>query len=119
MPELTESSLIADLARDTVRQVAPQELPRFRAASQAYFEDPQRALEGEPSKDQMLGFGTGHELAFITPIVLAMATQVVQFVFDEVASSLKEESPAVIQAFVQKLFKRLRPAEEKSAQPEQ
>ena len=35
MPELTETSLIADLARDTVRQVAPQELPRFRAASQA------------------------------------------------------------------------------------
>ena len=111
MAEPVENALIAEVARDAVRQVAPQELPRFRLTSQAYFEDPDRVLKGEKGTDQMLGFGTGREVAFLTPVVLAMTAEVVRFVTAEVAASLKEESPPVIRDLVRKMFKRFRPAD--------
>ena len=111
MPDPAESTLISELARDTVQQVAPQELPRFRATSQAYFADPERVLKGEKGKDQMLGFGTGAEMSFLTPIILAVTTQVFRFVADEVARSCREESPVVIHDLVKRLFTRFRSAE--------
>ncbi len=99
-------------ARDALQQVAPQELWRFRAASQAYFDDPDRAVTAEKSEDEMLGFGAAQQVTLLTPIVLAMATQVVKFVAEEAAKSLRDESPSVIQHYVRKIFKKVAPTDE-------
>jgi hypothetical protein len=109
LPEQNETALIAELARDAIQQVAPQELWRFRAASQTYFDDPDQALIPETDKDEMLGFGAGQQVALMTPIALAMATQMVKFVVEEVASSVKAESPSVIQRYVRMIFGKVAP----------
>lgn len=111
MTELAEHELIAELARGAVREVAPRELPRFRLTSAAYFEDPERVLAAEAEGDLLLGFGDGPTVQFLTPIVLAVSTQVVRFLADEVGKSLKEESPAAIQEVVKRMLKRFRPAD--------
>jgi len=67
-----QNQLVADLARDMVAEIAPQELPTFRAQSEAYFKDPERALKGQAGKDDMLGFGVGAAVTFLTPVVLAV-----------------------------------------------
>lgn len=67
MADLNQNQLIADLARDLTAKVAPQELPLFRANSEAYFNDPEKAIKGQASKDDILGFGIGEVAAFVTP----------------------------------------------------
>jgi hypothetical protein len=111
LTEPSENALIADVARDALQQVAPQELWRFRAASQAYFDDPDRVVTAGKSEDEMLGFGAEQQITLLTPLVLAMATQVVKFVAEEVAKSLKAESPSVIQQYVRMIFKRVTPTD--------
>jgi len=111
MPDLAEdNALIADLARDTVRQAAPQELPLFRANSEAYFKDPARALRGERGGDQMLGFGTGAEIAILTPFAIEITKQVVIYLGGEVAKAAKAESPGLIRELVKRCFKKFSPA---------
>lgn len=111
MDDREQAELIAELARDTIREVAPEELLLFRANSQAFFENPERALQGERSGDELLGFGTGVEVAFLTPIVLAVATEVVKFVVAEIAQSSKQESAQLIQNRVKQVFKKLQSAD--------
>jgi len=118
LTEPSENALIADVARDALQQVAPQELWRFRAASQAYFDDPDRVVTAGKSEDEMLGFGAEQQITLLTPLVLAMATQVVKFVADEVAKSLKAESPSVIQQYVRMIFKRVTPTDEMQSKEE-
>ena len=80
MNETTQNQLIADLARDVVTEIAPQELPMFRLQSEAYFKDPDSALEGHAGGEDMLGFGAGAAAAFLTSAVLAVTTAIVKFV---------------------------------------
>jgi hypothetical protein len=111
MPDLADdNALIAELARDTVRLVAPAEMPLFRANSEAYFRDPDRALRGERGGDQLLGFGTGAEVVILTPVVLAITKEVVVFLAGEVAKAAKAESPGVIRELVKRCFKKFGPA---------
>ena len=116
MADLLDTSLVADLARDTVRQVAPQELPLFRAYCEAYFKDPEKPLKGKQGKDEMLGFGTGAEVALLTPVVLAIAKEVVQFVAGEIAKSAKNESSGLIHDAVKKMFGKFRTADGEDTQ---
>jgi hypothetical protein len=108
MSEPAQNQLVADLARDLVAQVAPQELPVFRANSAAYFRDPRKALTGHTGKDDMLGFGVGNVVGFLTPVVLSVLTDVVQYLSQEVSKNLQTESAPVIQDAVKRLFKKFR-----------
>ncbi len=87
MNEMAHQQMVADVARSLIEQVAPQELPLFRATSAAYFKNPRRAMAGQSGRDEMLGFGGGGEATFVTPIVLIAATKVVEFA--------RQSSPAV------------------------
>ena len=72
-----DDALVADLARAVVEQTAPEELPLFRATSEAYFDDPDVA-ERSGCGDEMLGFGVDAALVLVTPVALSVARDVVE-----------------------------------------
>ena len=117
MNDATQHQLAADVARDLVSQVAPEEMPLFRATSEAYFKDPQQVLKEHMGKDDMLGFGTGEVMSLVTPVAVAVSVEVIRFVTEEVTTSFKAESAVVIAALVKSLFKKYRPILEREAKP--
>jgi hypothetical protein len=103
----SERELIAEIAREQVAALAPQELPLFRRTSQAFFERPGE-LERRGSGGDVLGFGVGGAVTYLTPIVLAIIVEVVSFLAGELKKQLQLESTAAIAALVKRLFKRFR-----------
>ena len=108
MTDAVQQQLIAELAREQVAHLAPDELPLFRSTCEAYFKDPDKVLADQQAREDLLGFGASTVLAFVTPVVLAIMTEVVLFLAEEVRKSVKEESSAVISGLVKSLFKRFR-----------
>jgi hypothetical protein len=117
MNDLSQNQFVVMMARDLVSELAPQEIPLFRANSEAYFKDPQKMLEGKTGKDEMLGFGTGEAISLLTPVILSVSVEVVKFVTEEVKKSLKTESASVINDVVKSMFKKYRPPEAPAGQP--
>ena len=117
MKDATQNQLAADVARDLVSQMAPQEIPLFRVNSENYFKDPQKMLNHQPGKDEMLGFGTGEVVAYLTPVVLSISVEVVKFLTEEVRKSLQSESSSVINEVVKGMFSKFHPATAQPGQP--
>jgi hypothetical protein len=113
MADSLDNQLVADLARDIIAQTAPQEMPLFRANSEAYFKDPDKTLAGQKGKDEMLGFGSGEVVVLLTPIALTVVAEVVKFIVEEVKKSVKDESSSLISETVKKVFKKFRPEQKK------
>src|SRR5438105_796121 len=111
MTNSEQNQLIADLARDIVGQTAPQELPLFRATSTAYFKRPDKILKHTKGEEEMLGFGMVEAAVMMTPSVLVIMTQVVQFVTAEVQKSVATESASLISDLIKKMFKKFRSSE--------
>ncbi len=101
-----DDSVIVGLARDVCLQVAPQEMPLFRANSALYLKDPERAVRGIRSGDDLLGFGTGAEVLLLTPIIMGVVTEVVKFLANEVAKAAGREGAALIDQQVRHFFTR-------------
>ena len=110
MNDSSQNQFAANVARDLVSQIAPQEIPLFRATSEAYFKDPQALLKDGESREEMLGFGTGEAISLLTPVAIAISVEVVKFVTEEVKKSVKTESSGVINDLVRRMFKKHRPA---------
>ena len=104
MIDPAQKELVSEIGRDLIRQLAPEEMPLYRANSEAYFEDPEGALSGQQGKDEMLGFGAGQVVSLLTPIVLSVAVEVVRFVTAHAKESLKEEGASLIQDTVKRMF---------------
>jgi len=117
MSEKIENQLIAELSRDLISETAPQELPLFRANSEAFFTNPEKLLAMQKSRDEMLGFGVGEAVAMMTPAVLAVTSEIVKFLSEEVKKSAKEEGTALVGETVKKMFKKFRPEEKKENSP--
>ncbi|MFN8384646.1 MAG: hypothetical protein U0V02_22115 [Anaerolineales bacterium] len=115
MDKKSNYQFIADVALGVIKEIAPQETPIFKAASEAYFKDPSKATSQNERKDQVLGFGIAEASSFITPMALAVTSEVVTFLISEVKKSLEKESLGVIDNAVKSLFKRFRPHEKKPA----
>ena len=113
MSNADQNQLISDLSRDIVMRIAPQELPLFRSTSTAYFQKPDTMFKNTKDKDQVLGFGAGETIAMMTPSVLVIVTQVVQFVSTELQKSVATESSSLIADLVKKMFKKFRVADGK------
>ncbi len=111
MTDAEQKQLVADLARDVVLQAAPQELPLFRLTSQAYFQNPEKALQKQAGKDELLGFGAAEAVILLTPVVLAVMTDVLKFVMEAVQKSIKEEGSGLVSDAVKQMFKRFRSQE--------
>src|SRR4051794_25670945 len=95
-----DHELVADVAQGLVANIAPQELPLFRATAAAYFENPQRVLDSADEKDEMLGFGPGAAVALITPFALDMVSAVVGFLASQVRTAIESEAGDAITARV-------------------
>jgi hypothetical protein len=103
-----DQALVADIARDVVKQVAPQEMPLFRAQSQAYFEHPARAPKSEDGRDELLGFGTGVEITLLTPVILQVTQEVLKLLAIELAKIATHDAAVSMDKRVRGLFRRFR-----------
>jgi hypothetical protein len=111
-----ENRIAADVARALIREEAPQEIPIFKANSEAYFKNPARVLAQQtPGKEDMLGFGVAEATTFLTPVVLAVMGEVVTFLIAEVKKAFEKEGSSRIEQTVRNLFRKLRGPEEKPA----
>ena len=97
--------LVAALARATVEKAAPEELPLFRATSEAYFEDP-KALERNQGKDEMLGFGVDAAMVLMTPVVLQVAKDVVGFLGEQLRERAREQGEGAIDRLIARIVNR-------------
>ncbi|MCO6003551.1 hypothetical protein NE236_00980 [Actinoallomurus purpureus] len=77
-----DRTLVTDIARVVVAEVAPAELPTFRAVSEAYFADPARSLAGDRDRGP-LQIGEAEVVVLVTPVALAVATEVTRYLFEE------------------------------------
>ena len=111
MPVPSRRELTADLAREVVERVAPQELPRFSATSDAYFASGERVSRAEG--DDMLGFGGTEVVTFVTPIVLAAVTRAIDFASEPAKESVQSGISALIAAFVRWLKRKIGRKEER------
>ena len=117
MTDKTEAQLIAELARDLISQTVPQELPLFRANSEAFFTNPEKLLAGQKGKEEMLGFGVGEAITMMSPAILMITSEIVKFLIEELKKTVKDESSALVSETVKKMFKKFRPEENKENSP--
>lgn len=107
-----DQQLLSDIARELIADIAPQELPLFRATSAAYFADPERVEKERGGNDAMLGFGVDAAIASWTPIVLTVTSAVVGFLREEIKDSAKGETSGLVGAWMKQLFKKFRPPDD-------
>jgi hypothetical protein len=114
---IEQNQLIADIAHDIIIKSVPKEKYFFSAIKNEYFKDPEKTLKGETGKGEKLDFGVGVAV-LMSPIILAVVTEVVKFIAEEVKKDFKEESSSFIHDIVKKMFKKSGPAgdEEKNVQ---
>lgn len=102
---MSEKNLIAGLAREAIEIVAPQELPFFRAYSEAFFRDPAKLLVEKSEKDDLLGFGMGEAIEVVTGPALALAAIALSFLTDAARDALKSKTEASIGALIDRVLK--------------
>jgi hypothetical protein len=100
-----EKNTSTALARELVRNVAPQELPLFEAVTEAYFaKNATEVTKARGSSEETLGFGLGEIGGFLTPVALFVATSVVDFLKDALSQSLKDTTDTAINGLIAKIF---------------
>jgi hypothetical protein len=78
MADSSQNQAISEIARDVVTHIAPQELPILQGVCEAYFDDPVKALKPLKSEDRVLGFGLDASATLLTPVVIAVVSEVFQ-----------------------------------------
>jgi hypothetical protein len=106
MTEQVPDTVVADAAREIVARTAPQEMPLFRATSEAYFADPEKALAERKPKDEMLGFGIEAAALLLTPVVIDVTRRVALFLVAQFGDAVKKESGEAVGGIVHDLFHR-------------
>ncbi len=100
----SDRDLVVELSRDLVASLAPEEMTVFRSVSVAFYETPRR-LSSE-SKDDMLGFGAEDAVVLLTPVVLSVMGQVVDFLRSEIAKALPQVVSNVADEGIRGLFRK-------------
>jgi hypothetical protein len=117
LDQAVDQDLVRDLARRIIEQAAPEELPLLRSTSERYFADPEKALGKRRREQEVLGFGAEAVVALLSPIVLAVVTDVLKDLAADVARAAGTRSIATIRASLRRLL-RLGPAAPETASPE-
>jgi hypothetical protein len=99
----TQRDLITQLAAVVLEQAAPEELAVFDETAEEYFRDPEAILDPQ-RRDEPVGFGL--EASLLTPVVLSVASYVVQFVVATVRDAAKDEARPMIVSLVRRVFRR-------------
>jgi hypothetical protein len=111
MTDFLGDTLVSEISRDIVAQIAPQELPIFQAVSAAYFANPAYALNNIHPKDDVLGFGIDPVTALITPIVLKVISEVFQFLLDVAKKAAEDGLEKELPIVIRKVFKKYNSSE--------
>lgn len=111
MENCAGATLVSDVARDVLAEVAPQEMPIFAAASRAYFADPAAALKQFRSKDYVLGFGMDAMTILLTPAVLHILSEVFEFLTRVAKKAAEDGLAKEIPEIIKGMFKRFRSSE--------
>jgi hypothetical protein len=106
MPEELPDAVVADAAQEIVARAAPQEMPLFRATSEAYFADPEKALADRKPKDEMLGFGVEAAALLLTPVIIDVTRRVALALVRQFGDAVEKESSEAVGGFVHRLFHR-------------
>jgi hypothetical protein len=106
MADQDERDLIAEMSKDVVAEVAPDELPLFRMNSTAYFKNPKKALESTEAKDDTLGFGIEALVPLLTPIVIAVVSEVITHLEQSLSTHLASGAEGVVGGGLRSVFKR-------------
>jgi hypothetical protein len=117
MTELAYKELITDIAHELIAEIAPRELPLFRPTSEAFINNLGRGLNPRNATDEMLGFGLDTAIAFLTPVVLALTTEVVKFLAEKAKESIKEASGELITKIIKGVFNRIPPTGQDKSTP--
>jgi hypothetical protein len=104
MTEVVDQELVADLARDLVATIAPEELPLFAAMSKAWFADPARVQTNEG--DDVLAFGVAEAAALLSPVLLAAAAHSLNYAGEEVGRNVATASVGWLREQLRRLFHR-------------
>jgi hypothetical protein len=102
MTEGVDQELVADLARDLVGAIAPEELPLFGPMSKAWFADPARVQNKQG--DDVLAFGVAETAALLSPVLLAAATQALNYAGKELGRNVTRASLAWLREQLRHLF---------------
>lgn len=95
--------LTDELAQLVLDQVAPEELVLYDETAADYYADPQ-ALLNPKSRDEALGFGL--ELVLLTPVVIAVAQSVGQWLAGAVIDATVKESSSTLVDYLRKRLRR-------------
>jgi len=115
MTEQVPDAVVADAAREIVARAAPQEMPLFRATSEAYFANPEKALADRKPKDEMLGFGIETAALLLTPVIIDVVRRVAVALVNSAGDAVEKEGSEAVGGFVHKLFQRGKGGEEGEA----
>src|SRR5262249_18716495 len=106
MEKSTDAALVTEVARDVLSEVAPQEMPIFAAASRAYFADPASALRQSRPKDNVLGFGIEAVGVLVTPAVLLVVSEVLEFLTRIAAKAMEDGLAKEIPQIIKSMFRK-------------
>jgi len=110
MSELDDAAVA--LARSTVERAAPEELPIFSAASDAYLAGGGTTTGG----DRMLGFGLEAAVVLLTPIAIEVAKDVLGYLKEQVTQLASKKGKEGVDALISRLSGDERGDGEKPAQ---
>jgi hypothetical protein len=114
-PTADPRDLAVSLARDAVREQAPEEAALFDGLAAAYRRDPRTFAVGR-RRDDPLAFGAA-ELSMLTPIALSVASTVASMVVGAARSEVQAAVEGPVRRFVRRLLRRPAPAPVPAAQP--
>lgn len=116
MTSTSTNDLVITVARDLVTQLAPQELPLFRSASQQFRQHPERLLAGPQANDDPVGFGVGEAAALLTPAALAAMSSVISYLIEEISKVVIDKSATLLLDRVRQLLQKPEAAPQHHAQ---
>jgi len=88
------------LARSTVERAAPEEMPIFAAASEAYLEG---GDSGRGGSDDVLGFGVEAAVILLTPIAIEVAKDVLGYLKEQVTELASKKGREGVDALIARL----------------
>ncbi len=96
MARVADEQLVSALGRMVVTEVSPHELMEFEAISQSYFRNPQFVVPAKTRKDGSVGLAMMGTLSYLSPLILAVANEIViQFFADKLQSSFAHRSKSL------------------------
>jgi hypothetical protein len=74
--------------------------------STAYFKNPKKALESQEAKDDALGFGIEAVVPLLTPIVIAVVSEVITHLEQSLSTHLASGAEGAVSGGLRSVFKR-------------